>query len=122
MAIPFPSSEAYRELPWNKRIDLVAKLYMVKCTTSEVFIGKKMNPKYFAIRKFFIDRLNDTNMFTMWDFLISLSDRTPMALTIVFGRMEEYRKKLISFGEKQKVQELQVEQYREFNLDDIMNL
>jgi len=115
-----PEPVAFRNLPWNKRIDLTTKTYIFKCTTYKLFVGNKMNPKYFAIRKFFMG-CKEEDLWAIYDYLYSLSGKFQQSMTEVFCKAEEHRKKLISLDNKKKIAELKVEQYQDYGLNDIMN-
>lgn len=117
----FPEPEEFRELPWVKRVDLVTRAYMIKCTNHRVFIGNKMNNRYFGIRKFFMERVKPEELWAVYDYLFSLVTYRELSLTSVFRNSEEHRKKLISLDNKKKVAEMQVEQYKVYGIQDIMN-
>jgi len=116
-----PEPEAFRELPWAERADIVSRVYMMKCTNYRVFIGNKINPRYFRIRKFFMERAKPEELWAVYDYLFSLVTNRELSLTSVFRNSEEHRKKLISLDNKKKIAEMKAKPYKAYGVQDIMN-
>jgi hypothetical protein len=119
--IPKPTPAKWRDLPYSKRLDVVVKQYLLSCTDLNLFPNGKMNPSYFAIRKF-LDKRPLDEIAKIYDFLYSLTDKHYVNITGLYDEAERHRKKLLADEQKAKIAEMKVEQYKEISLDDILNL
>ena len=113
--------EVFRKLAWKNQIDTITKGFMEKCSYESMLVGKKMNPNYFRLRQFFISKTKPEELPAFYDYLYSLDGEKQVRLYDFLIQAEEHRKKLISEAEKKKVANLNVKQYNDYGLGDIMN-
>jgi len=126
MAIPKPSPEAFRAVPDGKKLDILAKHFLLTCTDKEVFVlnkSGKMKPcaDYYGIKRFW-GKAPVEKLLYLYDYLHSLPEKYPLSLTDFYRNAEGYRKMLIVEDNKAKLAELKVEKHDEIGLEDVMNL
>lgn len=119
--IIFKVPEEWRALPDNKRLDSVTKLYLIKCTTKNIWENGKMVKDYFRIRMFFRSRPDD-EVAKIYDYLYSLLDKKIVSLSDIYQLSEIYRKKMLYEKEKDKLRNMEVKEYEEITIETILNM
>jgi hypothetical protein len=84
------SPQEFHNLPYAKRLDIVVKLYIERCTPEELIVNKKLNKVYFALRRHFIKEQPMT-LQCFYDWLYTLTDKVPIDLTTAYQRVEQHR-------------------------------
>lgn len=87
---PKLTPEQFHALPYAKRLDTVVKLYVTLCTDQELFIGKRMNPCYFQLRRHFT-KDSPSVLQTFYDWLWTLDSKQPIDLTTAYQRVEAHK-------------------------------
>lgn len=87
---PMPTPEQFHSLPYAKRLDTMVKLYIERCTPEELIVNKKLNKVYFALRRHFIKE-QPLVIQCFYDWLYTLSVKTPIDLTTAYQRVEQHR-------------------------------
>lgn len=100
--------------------DRVAKMYLDKCTSIEVFIfNSKVNRRilcgqYYAIKRFLMK--NQESLVLLYSYLWTLPDdlKDIMDLTEVFARAQQWNQKLKLEADRGKACETSVETYEDY--------
>lgn len=111
----------WRELPVNKRLDVLTKLFIIRCTNLQLFSNKGICRDYFRIRNYFRSRPDD-EVAKIYDYIFCLKEKTPMDLHDTYNMAEIYRKKVLFEEEQEKLSKVDITHYADITLGDIMNL
>lgn len=109
----------WRDRSWKSRIDIMTKLFIMRCTNEPLFSNGRLSTSYFKIRNFFRSKPND-EVAMIYDFVFTLQFRTVTDLTNIYMVSEIYRKKLLHEAEQRKVKELSVYKYKDITIGDVL--
>lgn len=87
---PRQTPEQFHQLPYSKKLDTVVKLYVTLCTSEDLFIGKRMNPCYFQLRRHFTKE-SPVVLQCFYDWLYTLDTKVQIDLTTAYQRVEQHK-------------------------------
>lgn len=104
-------------IPYSKKVDTIAKKFITLCTSESLFRNKKLNPCYYAIRRY-METLEVKEINAIYDFLSELEAKTPMDIITLRNFAEGHRKKKISEYNRENV--LIAPAYKEYDMFDLL--
>jgi len=126
MGVPKPTPEEFRNVADDKKLDILAKYFLLTCTDKEVFIKNKagkMRPcsDYYGIKRWW-GKAPIGKLLYLYDYLYSLPLSSQMTLNEFYQNAETYRKELLVKLNKANQATLKIEKYEEISLEDVMRL
>ena len=79
----------FNDATYAKRLDYLVKTYICKCTSMELFVNKRLNRQYFAIRNH-LQKDEVTKLQVLFDYLATFEEKH-LSLTELYEQAEQYR-------------------------------
>lgn len=109
----------FKAITDSDKAEIIAKLYLTKCTDLPLYVGIGYNVRYLKIHNHFKNKTNPDEYQKLYEYLDDLTEKQNISITQLFEQSEEHRLKKISNDNKRRIKGMGVVEKYEYGIGDL---